>query len=82
VVKQKLNAVALGYSLAILSGLCMLLLGIFGYFGVYAGAVGMMGQWHMFFSISPFGIITGIIEAVIIGFICGWLIAYFYNKFA
>ncbi|MBU3923983.1 MAG: hypothetical protein KJ592_03640 [Nanoarchaeota archaeon] len=80
--KQKLDTKALGYSLAILSGLCMLLLGIAGNFGIYMGAVDMMMQWHMFFDLSVLGIITGIIEAGVIGFICGWLVAYFYNRFA
>ena len=79
---QKLNAKALGYSVAVLSGLCMLSLGILGNLGIYMGAVEMMGRWHMFFSLSIGGIIAGIIEALIFGFVIGWLIAYFYNKFA
>lgn len=79
---QKLNELALGYSLAILSGLCMLALGILGNLGLYLGGVGMMQEWHMFFSLSFTGIITGIIEALIYGFVGGWLIAYFYNRFA
>ena len=78
---QKLDAKALGYSLAILSGLCMLLLGILGNLKIYMGAVNMMQQWHMFFNLTILGIITGIIEAAIISFIFGWLIAYFYNRF-
>ena len=78
---QKINAKALGYSLAILSGLCMLLLGIFGNLGLYLAGVEAMQKWHLFFSLSLIGIIAGIIEALIFGFIIGWLIAYFYNKF-
>ena len=79
---QKLNEKALGYSLAIIAGLCMLLLGILGNFGIYLGAVEMMQTWHMFFDLSVVGIIGGIIEAAVISFIAGWLIAVFYNKFA
>ena len=79
---QKLNTQALGYSLAVLSGLGMLTLGILGNLGLYLGGVGMRQTWHMFFSLSFTGIITGIIEASVYGFIGGWLIAYFYNKFA
>lgn len=79
--KNKLNAKALGYSGAIVSAICMLFLGVFGGMGVYSGMARMMVQWHMFFSFSFFGIIFGIIEAGIIGFIFGYLVAYFYNKF-
>lgn len=79
---EKLNAKALGYSLAILSGLFMLLLGILGNLGIYMGGVEMMEQWHMFFNLSIGGIVAGTVEALVLGFIGGWLIAYFYNKFA
>lgn len=79
---DKLNAKALGYSLAILSGLWMLILGILGSLGVYLSGVEAMQKWHLFFSLSIGGIIAGIIEALIFGFVIGWLIAYFYNKFA
>lgn len=78
---NKLNAKALGLSLALIGALCMLLLGILGNFGVYLGAVEMMQTWHLFFSLSLLGIIAGMIEAAIISFVFGWLIAYFYNKF-
>ncbi len=80
--EQKLNAMALGYSLAILSGLCMLVFGVFGYLGWYMGAVESMMQMHMFFSLSIGGIITGIVEGAVWGFISGWLLGYFYNMFA
>lgn len=79
---QKLNSLALGYAVGILSGLCMLLLGILGTLGIYSGAAEMMQQWHMLFSLSVFGIITGIIEAAIIGFLAGYALAWVYNKFA
>ena len=80
--KQKLNELALGYSLAIISALCMLFLGVFGNMGFYMGAAEMMGQWHMFFDMSTIGIMTGMIEAAIISFISGWLFAYIYNRVA
>jgi len=80
-VKLKLNALALGYAGAILSAICMLLLGIFGNIGIYTGAVEMMQKWHMFFSLSIGGIIAGIIEAAVIGFIFAYLFAWLYNKF-
>ncbi len=80
--KQKLNAKALGYSLAILSGVSMLLLGILGNLGLYLTGVEAMKQWHLFFDLSILGIVAGIIEAGLFSFIFGWLIAYVYNKFA
>jgi len=79
---QKLNEIALGYSIGIISALCMLLLGIFGPMGFYGGMMGMMQTAHMFFWISPLGIMVGIIEATILGFVSGWLTAKIYNKFA
>ncbi len=79
---QKLSEPAFAYSFAIVLALYMLLLGIFGYLGVYTGAVNAMMQWHIFFAISPFGIVAGMIEAAVFGFIFGYLIAWFYNKFA
>jgi len=36
---------------------------------------------YIFFSLSFTGIVAGIIEASVYGFMGGWLIAYFYNKF-
>lgn len=79
---QKLSAKALGYSFGILFGLCMLLLGILGNLGVYLGGVEAMQKMHFFFSLSIGGVIAGIVEAAIFGFVIGWLIAYFYNMFA
>ncbi len=79
--EQKCNALALGYSIAILSAIYMLALGILGSLGVYTSAVEAMQQWHVFFSPSIGGIIAGIIEGAVHGFIIGYLIAYIYNKF-
>ena len=78
---EKLNTLALGTSAAIVAGLSMLLLGILGNFGIYQGAVEMMSQWHMFFSLTPFGIFTGIIEAAVISFVFVYIFGWVYNKF-
>lgn len=77
---KKLNSLALGYALAIISAACMLALGVLGNLGIYTGAVKMMQEWHMFFSLSFFGIIAGMIEAAIISFVLGYLFAAIYNK--
>jgi hypothetical protein len=78
----KLNALALGYAAAIVAAVIMLLLGILGNLGIYTGAVDMMRQWHMFFSPSIGGIITGMIEAAIISFVFVYFFAWLYNKLA
>lgn len=78
---DELNLIALGYTGAIISAAGMLLLGIFGNFGIYTGAVGMMQQWHMFFSPSLTGIILGMIEGGIVGFVAMYAFALVYNKF-
>jgi len=78
----KLNALALGRAAAIVAAVIMLLLGILGNLGIYAGAVDMMRQWHMFFSLSIGGIIAGMIEAAIISFVFVYFFGWLYNKLA
>ena len=78
---EKLNSLALGTSAALVAALSMMILGIFGNIGLYLGAVEMMSQWHMFFSLTPIGIFTGIIEAAIITFIFFYIFGWIYNKF-
>ena len=78
---QKFSELALAYSLAIISATGMLLLGIFGYTGFYGGMVNVMMQSHMYFAVSPLGILAGMIEAAVWGFIAGYAIAWVYNKF-
>ena len=80
--KVRLNPLALGGAVAILAALIMLLLGILGNIGVYTGAVGMMQQWHMFFSLSIGGIIVGMLEAAVVTFVFVYLFGFIYNKFA
>lgn len=78
---EKLNPLALGYTAAILSAVCMLALGVLGNIGIYTGAVQMMQQWHMFFSLSIAGILAGIIEAAVISFVFAYAFGLLYNKF-
>jgi len=80
--KNKVNALVAGYTGAIVAAVSMLLLGILGNIGVYMGAVQMMQQWHMFFSLSVLGIITGMIEAAIITFVFVYVIIWLYYKLA
>ncbi len=81
-IAKKLNEKALGYSLAILAALSMLLVWVGNFVGVYESAFIQMQNWHIFFSSSFAGLIGGILEASIWSFITGWLIARFYNKYS
>ena len=76
---KTLNALFLGYTGAILSAACMLLLGIFGNLGIYEKGVEQMAEWHLFFSLSFMGIIAGMIEAAISGFIILYVFGFVYN---
>lgn len=79
--QNRLNPNALGLSLALLSGLCILLLGLFGLLGLYEGAVQRMSDWHLFFSTDAVGILTGILEGAFWGYVLGALTAVFNNWF-
>jgi hypothetical protein len=78
---EKLNSLGFGVSAAIVAAISMLILGIFGNIGIYKGAVEMMTQWHMFFSLTPFGILTGTLEAALISFVFFYIFAWVFNKF-
>jgi len=79
--KNELNSLALGYAGATLSAICMLLLGIGANLGVYLAAAEQMAKWHMFFTFTPLGILAGIVEASIWGFLGGYVFGWLYNKF-
>ena len=78
--KTKLRSLTLAGSAAIVAAVVMLLLGILGNIGVYTGAVEMMQQWHMFFSLSIGGIIAGMFEVAIITFVFIYLFGFLYNR--
>ena len=78
--KTKLRPLALTGSAAIVAAAVMLLLGILGNIGVYTGAVEMMQQWHVFFSLSIGGIIAGMSEAAIITFVFIYLFGFLCNR--
>ncbi len=78
--KATSKPLALAGAAAIVSAIIMLLLGILGNLGIYTGAVEMMRQWHMFFSLSIVGIITGILEGAVITFVLVYLFLFIYKK--
>ena len=77
---EELNELALGYAAAVISAAGMLLLGIAGNIGIYTGAAQAMQQWHMFFSLSAIGIITGMAEAAVLSFIFVYAFGWVYNR--
>lgn len=77
---DKINSLAFGGAAAIVSALIMLIFGIFGKIGIYTNAVEMMIQWHMFFTLTPLGIITGMVEAAVVSFIFIYIFGWIYNK--
>ena len=76
----KLNEMALGKAGAVVSAACMLLLGLLGNLGWYMGGVNAMMQWHMFFSLGIVGILAGMIEAAVVGFVALYAFGWVYNK--
>lgn len=79
---DNLNTVAFGGAGAIIAFFGMLVLGLLGNLGLYMGAVEMMLEWHMFFSLTIAGILAGMIEAAVISFIFFWAFAWVYNQLA
>lgn len=78
-VNEELNALKIGYSGGIICGLGMLLLSLAATVGMYTGATKMMEGWHMFYSLTVIGTITGMLEAAIIGFLFFFSFAALYN---
>ena len=78
----KLNILAFGMAAGIVAAVSMLVLSVAGKTGTYTGAVEMMRQWHMFYSLTSMGIITGMIEAAVISFVFIALFAWVYNLIA
>jgi ABC-type antimicrobial peptide transport system permease subunit len=78
--KNTLNTRILGYTAAIVSAVCMLVLGILANVGIYEEAAAAMAEWHLFFSVSLLGIIGGMIEAAIISFVIAYLFGWVYNR--
>ena len=78
---KTLNPLALGYAGAITSAIIMLFMGSIANLGFYTGAAMMMSEWHMFFSLTAGGIVSGMIEAAIISFIILYIFGVVYNMF-
>ena len=65
---------------AILFGAWTLLLWILAKIGFYTDTAALMGQFHLFFDLTILGLFIGTAESLIYGGICGYAIAWLYNK--
>lgn len=79
---KKLSPNGLGLSLGILCGLCMLIMSLLALGGLYTAAYEVMIAFHVFADLTIAGIIFGILEAGITGYVFGALLAWLYNRFA
>lgn len=80
--EQHLNPNALGISLAIISGISMLILSLLGLSEKALKAVEIMKWNHIWYDLTVFGIIAGIIEAAVFSYVIGYALAWLYNRFA
>lgn len=78
----KLNTLAFAYAGAIISAVMMLLLGILGNLAIYLDAVKQMQEWHMFFTLTPLGVLAGMVEAAVMSFIILYAFGLVYNRLA
>lgn len=78
--KQQIDLKAAAKTGAVLFGAWTAALWIFASLGFYTGAAVLMEQFHLFFNLTFIGLITGTMEAVVYGGLCGLAIAWLYNK--
>jgi len=77
---MKLDALKLGYAGAIWAALAMFVLSLLASVGIYSEMAIQMSKWHMFYSVTVIGTITGMIEAAIVTFIALYVFGWIYNK--
>ncbi|MCF7835085.1 hypothetical protein K9M48_03450 [Candidatus Gracilibacteria bacterium] len=76
----KPNPLAAGFAFAILWGVSVLFMGIFGNFrGQYEMFVNLMGEFYIGYSISIGGIIIGFLRAILDAFCGAFLLVRLYN---
>lgn len=76
----KLKELSFGVAGGTVSALGMLLLGVLGSFGYFGEAAAMMEKMHLFFNLTPAGIILGAVEAFVCSFIFTFIFAWTYNR--
>jgi len=77
---MKLDANKLASASALTSALFMVLLSLGNGMGLYSNASTQMQTWHMWYTPSFGGTITGLIEAAVITYVFVWIAATIYNN--
>tara|TARA_Y100000034_G_scaffold130215_1_gene188087 strand:+ start:7963 stop:8211 length:249 start_codon:yes stop_codon:yes gene_type:complete len=80
--KNAWNVQALAKAVAAFSALTMVVFWLLGTAGIYMSAVEAMTQWHIFFNLTLLGLIGGVAEAAIWGYIGGYVFGWLYNRWA
>ena len=79
---KQLDAKALGFAGASVSAIIMFVMWLAGNIGWWGAQVKMMMVWHNSFTLSVIGLLGGMVEAAVYGFIILYGIAWFYNRFS
>lgn len=77
---QDLEPVAFSGAAALLAAAIMVVLGVLGNLGIYTGLASAMQQWHMFFDLTPVGIVAGAVEAAVLTFLMCYPFVVLYNR--
>lgn len=76
---SKFDANKLALAGAITAALCMMLLSILNGLGLYQGATKQMMSWHMYYSPTVGGTVSGMVEAAVITYVVLFVFAWVYN---
>jgi len=76
----KIKEFAFGIAGGTVAAIAMLLLGVLGTLGYYTFAAETMENMHYFFTLTPIGILLGMIEAGLVYFVFMYLFAWTYNR--
>ncbi|MBI4152003.1 hypothetical protein HY496_03460 [Candidatus Woesearchaeota archaeon] len=77
--KQSLNVLGLGYTVAVVRVVFVLLVSLLGSLGYMQEAVSVVASLHFTFSLTPLGILAGLAETALWGFLMGLLFGWVYN---
>ncbi len=79
---KKLSPNAIGLAAAILSTVCMLVIGVLAMFEIRMEAFEMMKTMHLWFDATVVGVLLGMVEAFVFTYVAGFLFALLYNRLA
>jgi len=76
---KKLESKQLAVTFAVWCALLMVALWLLANVGLYVSAAEQMMKWHMFFDLSPAGLIGGVIEAMVMSVVLVYTFVFVYN---